>query len=363
MAASKERILIADDDPDVLDLLGRQALPSLGYQVSTAVDGTAAIDQARRWGPHLVLADLELPGMHGTDLLLALRAQGLDAPVVMMAERGREAEVLQALRVGAKDYLVKPIHEAEAVSAVERGLADARLRLEREQLALRLGEVNALLERRVRELTTLSGIGRAVTSVTQLDELLKRVVEGALFVAEADMAWLMLEADSGGLVLRAHKGLPPVGARPLGQSWDDGVASRVMASREPLRLVGASLAQFNVAHVAQSVLVAPIKAKNRAVGTIAVANRAPKPFTDRTEAMLAAVADYASVALVNARLFEALEAPLKQIRDYVHLLLQGELGGFAPEQEEVLSDVLDKLDKVTESLRQATGGDGGPASA
>jgi two-component system NtrC family sensor kinase len=307
--APRERVLVVDEDPNVLDLLKRQVLEPMGYEVATANDAGRAIQQALTYGPNLILASLTLPGLSGKDLLVALRSQGIEVPMLVMAPEGMEADAIQAFRLGARDYLVKPLREAEAVTAIERALNEIRLRRERKQLADQLAESNRQLERRVRELTTIYGIGKAVTSTTNQGQLFAKLMEGSLYVTEADMGWILLRDDtSEDLVLRAQSGLPSAVADKLHQAWDDGVSSLVMLSGEALRIHGEGLSQFKLSRIGRAALIVPIKVRDEAVGVLNVARRDARMFTERNQAMLEAVADYASISLVNARLFQALEA-------------------------------------------------------
>ena len=305
---ASERVLVVDEDPEVLDLLERQVLEPMGYEVSTADDAGFAIQGALNFNPDLILASLTLPGLSGKDLLVALRSQGIQVPMLVMAPEGMEADAIQAFRLGARDYLVKPLREAEAVTAVERALNEIRLRRERQQLADQLAESNRQLERRVRELTTIYGIGKAVTSTTNQSQLFSKLMEGSLYVTEADMGWILLHDDAtGDLILRAQSGLPSDVAGRMHQSWDDGVSSLVMLSGEALRIHGEGLNQFKLSRIGRAALIVPIKVRDQPVGVLNVARRDASMFTDRNQAMLEAVADYASISLVNARLFQALE--------------------------------------------------------
>jgi two-component system NtrC family sensor kinase len=307
-ASPRERVLVVDEDPDVLDLIERQVLEPMGYVVATADDAGAAIQQALNFSPDLIIASLMLPGLSGKDLLVALRSQGMDVPMLVTAPEGMEADAIQAFRLGARDYLVKPLREAEVVAAVERSLNDVRLRHERSQLADELAESNRQLERRVRELTTLYGIGKAVTSTTNQGQLFNKLMEGSQYVTEADLGWLLLQEEgSDQLVLRAQKNLPPAVAAKLHQPWDDGVSSLVMLSGEALSIHGEGLSQFKLARIGKAALLAPIKVRDQAIGVICVARQETRPFGEREQAMLEAVADYASISLVNAHLFQVLE--------------------------------------------------------
>lgn len=313
--AQRGRVLVVDDDPDILDLLARQVLQPLGYLVQTAEDGGAAIQHALNFAPDLIVASLTLPGLSAKDLLVAMRSQGMEVPMLVTAPEGMEAAAIQAFRLGARDYLVKPLREAEVVSAVERALGEVRLRNERGQLAEQLAESNRELERRVRELTTLYGIGKAVTSTTNQSQLFAKLVDSSLYVTEADMGWVLLIDDrSKQLVLRAQRNLPPAVAAKLHHPWDDGVSSLVMLSGETLNIYGEGLTRFQMARFGKAALIAPIKVRDQPIGVISVARQEHRPFSERSQAMLEAVADYASISLVNARLFGALEDRARRLQ-------------------------------------------------
>jgi len=313
-----ERVLVVDEDPEVLDLVARQVLEPLGYNVATASDAAGAIQQALTFAPDLVFASLSLPGLSGKDLLVALRSQGLNVPTLVTAQEGMDADAIQAFRLGASDYLVKPLRETEVVSAVERAISEIRLRNEREQLAKQLEESNLKLERRVRELTTLFGLGKTVTSTTHQGQLFDKLMEGSIYVTEADMGWVLLpEEHDPQLYLRAQRNLPSDLKGKLHQPWDDGVSSLVMLSGEALAIHGEGLSQFKLARFGEAALIAPIKVRDQSIGVITVARVEARPFSERAQAMLEAVADYASISLVNARLFQALEARAHRLQQMI----------------------------------------------
>ena len=303
------RVLVVDEDPDVLDLLEREVLKPLGYDVAIANDAATAIQQSINFMPDLIIASMTLPGLSGKDLLVALRSQGIELPTLVMAEEGMESDAIAAFRLGANDYLRKPLREAEVVTAVERAINETRLRGERQRLAQQLADSNRQLEHRVRELTTLFGIGKTVTSTTNQGQLFDKLMEGSLFVTEADMGYVLLEDEaSGQLQLSAEAGMPSSIVSKLHQSWDDGVSGLVMLSGESFAIDGEGLSQFKIEKIAKALLIAPVKVRNKPIGVLVVARKEGRAFSERDQAMLEAVADYASISLVNARLFQALEA-------------------------------------------------------
>ena len=201
------------------------------------------------------------------------------------------------------------------MAAFDRALAEVRLRREREQFAAKLAAANQQLEKRVKELTTLAGIGKAVTAVTNLTHLFSRLLEAGLFVTEAEVGWLVLAEDSTGQnILRAGKNLPNLGSLRLNQPWDDGLSSLLMLSGEGLTLAGPALARLRAGQVVKAAVAVPLKARDKVIGVLVAGNKTGRPFTDRDQAMLTAVADYAVIGIVNAWLFQAMEARLHNLQ-------------------------------------------------
>lgn len=308
MPPAQERILLIENNPQVSDIIARQTLAPLGYQVEVVTTAATAIQDTARLYPDLILCDLKLPGLSGKDFLVALASQGMEIPVIILAEKGMESDVIQAFRLGATDYLLWPMREPEIVSAVERVLKQVQARREREALGRKLNQANQELQRRVRELTAIFAIGKAVTSVTDPTVLMEKIVEGAVYTAEADSGWLLVrEDDARSYILGAQRGLPDSIAGKAGQAWDDGISPLVALSGEPLSLHGEPLQRFKIARLGKSALIMPVKVKGEVIGLLTVVRKAPRPFGPNLQALLGAVADYASISIVNARLFKALK--------------------------------------------------------
>lgn len=306
--APGEQILIVENDPDIADLIGRQSLQPLGYQVTVAGDAATAIKSALQTTPDLIIANLNLPGLSGKDLLTALSAQGIKTPVVMVAEKGQEMDALVAFRLGATDALFWPARDAEVVSCVERALSQTKEMRERRKVDRQLKATNDELQKRLKDLTTLLSMGKAVVSITDQRQLFERILDGALQLCGADICWLLLRDDrTNAYLLRSHRNLPDAWAKKLGQPVDDGISSLVTLSGESLMMHGAPLQKFKVASLGKSVGVVPIKIQTEVIGLVVVVRKNDIEIDRSSQTLLEAVADYASISLVNARLFHALE--------------------------------------------------------
>lgn len=335
MATQRERILLVEQDPEISDLIARQALQPLGYRVHMAKDAGDAINKAVQASPDVIIANMNLSGLSGKDLLVALSSQGVETPVIIIAEEGMENEVIRTFRLGAADYLMWPFREAEVISAVDRVVKQVRTQRERTQLAHEVKRANQELKQRIKELTTLFGIGKAVTSTTNQEELFKNLVDGALYATNAHRGWLLLREDQDKkFLLRAYNNLPKTITAKLNKPWDDGISSLVAVSGETLAIHGKSLQRFKVSKLGQSVLVIPINVKQETVGVLVLVREKAKPFQKSTQKLLEAVSDYASISLVNTSLFEALEKRASALKQTAEI---------AQESERVKSELLQNI--------------------
>lgn len=308
MATQRDRILIVANDPVISDVIGRQTLRAAGYDISTAETAAEAIARAQEDAPEAIIADIDLPGLSGKDLLVALKAHKITIPVIVLGHKGQEAAIIQTFRLGAADYLLWPVREPEIIASVERLLKQAQERRERERLTRQVQQANAELQMRVRELTTIFSLGKAVTTVMDQAALFDKILDGAISITQADLGWfLVAEENSKKYAMVAHRSLPrsvlSQGAQPL----DDGISSLVSMSGEALSIYGEPLRRFRVSSLGQSALIAPIKVQKQTIGLLVMMRKQPQPFTTSEQHLLEAVADYASISLVNARLFRALE--------------------------------------------------------
>lgn len=362
MADFLERILVVSDDPDVSDLIAHQALQPLGYAVTVVAEAAVALQKAVHTPPDLIIANLHLPGLSAKDLLVALASQGIQVPLVVLAEKGQEHDIIQAFRMGAMDYLAWPARDAEVVAVVERALRQTRESRARQKLDRQLRALNEQLQRKVGQLTSILAVGKAMVSITDQRRLFTRIVEGAVQIAAADIGWLMLrEESSKSFLLTAYRNLPEGWAKKLNKPLDDGISSLVTISGETLLIHGAPLEKFRVAALGKSAAVVPIKVQGEVIGLLIVVRREERPFEQADQNLLEAMADFASISLVNARLFRALEqsadsakagekqqnALLESVRDAVReelqaamypieLLLAGKVGPLQPQQQQAL---------------------------
>jgi DNA-binding NtrC family response regulator len=135
----RERILIVDDEPFNLDLLA-QEVRELGYDVDLARDGTEALARTESYRPDLILLDYMMPGMNGMDVLREIRRREWDVPVIMITAHGSIGAAVQAMKLGAEDFITKPFEPDHIALIVRKALEHGRLAREVAAFTETMGE-------------------------------------------------------------------------------------------------------------------------------------------------------------------------------------------------------------------------------
>ena len=128
-----------DDDPDLQEVL-RDRIESLGYKALVASNGSEGLQLLEKQGPHMVLLDIEMPGMNGLEVLKEIRKRDIEIPVVMITAYGTIERAVQAMREGASDFIPKPFETDHVALIVEKALDRDRLRRGVEIFSQEMGE-------------------------------------------------------------------------------------------------------------------------------------------------------------------------------------------------------------------------------
>ncbi|MGD1996206.1 MAG: ATP-binding protein [Anaerolineae bacterium] len=332
------RILVVDDSQPMRQFVVRALLDRGGFLPLEAADGAEAMEIIMANPPDLILLDLEMPRLSGLQVLDTLDAHEVDAPVILITSHGSEAIAVEVFRKGVRDYLIKPFTAKQMYSAIDRALTEIRLRREKDALTQRLTAANQQLRRRVQELDTLYRVGKSVTSLLSREKLLERILDAAFFVIGAEEATLML-VDEESCRLRSvlHRQRVPGEVQCL-------------ASRSAEELASDAIRKKDVTS-SGAMLYAPLTVGDEVIGALGVSNRvSAKPFSEHDRRLLLSLADYAAIALENARLYEnvrranqaksefvslvahELGTPMTSIRGYADLLEKKKVGSLTAQQ-------------------------------
>ncbi len=140
--AERPRILVVDDEPNILRLLSFK-LGRAGYDAGTVATGEDALRSVEQEPPDVLLLDLKLPGIHGLDVLRQLRETSPGLPVIVLTAEGSVEVAVEAMKLGARDFLLKPLEMARLEVAVANALEVGNLRREVADLRQRISEGQA----------------------------------------------------------------------------------------------------------------------------------------------------------------------------------------------------------------------------
>jgi putative nucleotidyltransferase with HDIG domain len=303
----RPRVLIVDDEKFIRDILA-DFLGMEGYNVRTAEDGAAALNELQTSRYDIIISDLKMPRMGGIELLEQIGALAPHALTVIMTGFGTVETAIDAMKRGAYDYILKPFKVEEVIHVVQRGLEKQKLAAE---------------NIRLREALSLYKVSEAIQASLSLEEVLKTVGDTALGEIQADIVSTWLEDGKGSyferqLLFRAPK--PDQSGEMVDPARIGELSPAALSGHfagDPIILEHGSKGSrfYAVAPTLalESFLAVPLKMKSRLLGWItAVSFRKTKRFDEGQRKMLAIVGSRAAAAIENARLYEDLQATFQQ---------------------------------------------------
>lgn len=360
-------ILVADDSPDIRTFLEQAVLGPAGYRVQLAADGQAALQMAQQTQPDVVITDYQMPKLSGLELTQQLCAAQPHPPVIVMSSDRSGSLVVEAMRAGAFDFLAKPFEAELMLAAVGRALARRAVGTEPNGLGalpaaapqptepdstdVPVAEPAAEdLRRRLEELQTLVQLGRAVTENLDHHQLLTEVVDSAVRLTGAEEgSLLLLDVTSGELYMRASKNFDDQFAQTFRLEVQDSLAGRVIETGEPVLLDEQTPQKIKTSYLVRSLIYVPLRVRGRTIGVLGVDNRKAGPsFTQDDVTIMAAMADYAAIAIENARLFATSETE----RHKLETILAGVENGV------IVTDPENRLMIMNRTAREAMGVNG-----
>jgi PAS domain S-box-containing protein len=319
VTARKDRVLLADDNPDMRDYVCR--LLGEKYEVEAVADGQAALEAAWRQRPDLVLSDVMMPRLDGFSLLNALRndSELRDVPIILLSARAGEEAKIEGLEAGADDYLVKPFSARELLARAAANIELSRARSQSARLVQEESQILELLHKVGTSVAAELNLERAVQIVTDAATALTGAAFGSFFynVLDARGESYMLYTLSG-VAREAFAGFPmPRNTAVFAPTFngegiirsDDILADTRYGKSEPHH--GMPKGHLPV----RSYLSAPVVSRSGEVlGGLFFGHPEPGIFTDRSERILAGIATQAAIAIDNARLFQAAEREVAERR-------------------------------------------------
>jgi signal transduction histidine kinase/ActR/RegA family two-component response regulator len=297
------RVLVAEDDVDVNAALCK-VLEKRGYQAIGLTSSADALAALRTQDFDVLLADLEMPEIDGLSLVQAGQESQPHLVSIIMTEPDTVRRALDALQLGAFDYVLKPVQWDVLLLSLSRAMSVRRLRVETAELRERVGVYE---------------IGSAVASTFDVNAIVSTMAAAALRQSEADEVCILLPAGPNALeVAGACGGGPPHAAQvPIAET----AAGWVMQNREPLILDRhVQDARFGAWELSDAgvVVLLPMQVGAKVVGVLSVAaEKCSRLTTPRAVNALRVLAGVTAAAIEAAHLYTQATAERKRVEEEI----------------------------------------------
>jgi len=329
---TKDNILVIEDDELFLKTL-ISLLKKEGYEVYSARTGQEAIELAKKKCFDLLITDIRLTGgMDGLEVLKNIKDiySHPNKMIVMTGYVDDEAPI-RAIRLGVNDYIYKPFRTEDFLHSVKRNLDTLRLEKQEKkfiedakEMRKELEEYNTQLENLVKEktseLTILFEIGREITSSLRLNKVLSTIVERISDVLGIERCSIvLLDENKDELFIAAAKGVPQEVISQTRIKRGKEISGRIFENKEPILVEDIEkdprFAKENEErYYTGSFISVPLIFKGRAIGVINVNNKRSREIFSKDDLrFVEGVANQASIAIENARLYSNLEGIYLQI--------------------------------------------------
>ena len=302
------------------ELLDRGVLAPAGFQVTQVGDAAGAATAMRSSAIDVAIVE---SAVGGVQLAITLAETYPALPLILIASTEEQTQMLDALRAGVFDFLTPPLKPDAILDVVQRALN------KRQRINTWAKENNRrntdILRQRVSLLETLGKVGRSVTALLDLDEVLKVVVDAAVELTGAEeSSLLMLDENTGELYMRAARNVHDDLVNTFRLPVSDTLAGEVVRTGKPILLDQESPKKIKTSYLVKTLIYVPLEVQERIIGVLGVANREQqKSFHQRHIALVSALADYASIAIENARLFENTEIERKKLESILTRIEDG----------------------------------------
>jgi signal transduction histidine kinase len=315
----RARILYMEDD-SMAALLFRRRLEHEGYAVDVAVDGEMGLAMCTQVNYDLIALDYNMPKLDGISVLRELNQREEMPPVVIITAQNDTATAVEAMRLGAYDYLVKGTNAAYLLllpGVIERALEKRRLELEQQRTIEALHTQN-------RNLALLNRVAQSLTSTLDVDEIALTLVKSISEFTDTQGSSVWLWDPTHLDFLHCVAIYPQRESTELAEmalSPGEGIAGWVAQHGESVLLDDANadprhsrLGDRKLQYPIRSLMAVPLRARDKVIGVLELVNNRHGRYSPNDQVLAETLASSAAVAIENARLFTNLRERTEELQ-------------------------------------------------
>ena len=298
-------ILVADDESAIREMVSKY-LERIGYTTITASDGAEALKVFKNRTPQLVIIDIKMPKMDGLEFIKNVRKFDTVTPIIFITGFPDMNTVMEAIHLGAYDYILKPFRMESVSSKVAQALN-----------AINLAKENAALV----ELASLHDISNKLANTHEVTKILDDTFQFCLDILKADnCAILLVNKKLGALHVVRNKGIQPgPDCTLLSAESEWPVSKRVLSNAQSVlgtkETVPSKVKVPFPDKMSGSIISVPLKAEKEVIGIVNLNREENKnPFTELDLNMIEVLASQAGTAISNAKLYTSLNEKLSELK-------------------------------------------------
>lgn len=311
--SDNESILLILSDPSIGQLIKRGTLQPAGYEVSIVSNGAEAESLVRAELPDAIILTDQLEGESGLELGSKLLEQYPQLALILLPKEHSEELALDAIHRGFADYIRPPLRPNEVQQAVQRAI-QRRQRLESWSRLQNRHDTQSL-QLKLEDLEALQEISRKVTALLDLDSVLTAVVEAVVEMTGAEEgSLLLLDESNGELYMRAARNFQDEFVRTFRLPVEDTLAGKVIETGKPLLVNEKTPTKIKTGYLVSDLIYVPLFLQERVIGVLSVDNRhSGHSLKSNQINLLSTLADYAAIAIENARLYSHVQIERNQL--------------------------------------------------
>ena len=313
------RVLYMEDDDGLARLLQKK-LQQAGCEVDIAPDGEQGLAMYNSGSYDVVAVDQNMPIHSGLEVIRIIAAEGALPPMIMVTGTGDEEIAVEAMKLGAGDYIVKDVDGGYLEllpTVVEQVLQQRRLAEEKKRAV-------EALEQRNRDLTLLNNLGQSLTATLDMQQVIDRLLQAVTEIigAEGGSVWLWDEEREGWLICRGalHHGLsqslvnlrlcPGEGIA----SWVAKTGKSTIVPHAPTDRRFSPNIDARTGYHTTSLLAMPLRVRDAVIGVLEVVNKKDGDFTEADSSLIETLAASGAIAIDNAHLVETLRQQTAELQ-------------------------------------------------
>jgi putative nucleotidyltransferase with HDIG domain len=294
----KENILVIDDEDFILQL-AKDILERYNYAVHATSNGNEGLKLIDTEKFDLLLTDIRMPDISGLDIIRSVRKRNNEIPIIVITGHGTLDIAINALRLGAQGFLLKPFTPEELRTSVSEALEKTRLLSE---------------NIRMRALMPLFEVSKEIISEVDPTRLASLIIKIAVKETNADKAFLaLMDEETGKLHVKECYGMSPSFEKDFQARCSGSLAAFILKDKEPFLVSSGEELPSEFGDIKQiegisSGIYVPLSVRGKVIGLLFVCRESSRhPFTQSNVELVSVLSGQAAAAIENARLYEKLD--------------------------------------------------------